>query len=173
MCTGCNFWIQWIPFVWLFKWKANALSFVTLLSFLKRFNFGMKLQGSIIWNQELLFSDLENCYIWNLSLCAGWPGFRIMHCIVQCWTSMQYSQFSVISWYPHKTAHPFWQLLAVLSPSTLYIVETRNKFWILTSSVVCRAGGGVGHGWIEKKPHKCKFVSRLLFVIVDFKFLMR
>ena len=143
--TGCNFWIQPIPFVWLFKWNlANAVSFVTLLSFLKGFNFGMKLQGSIIWYQALLFMILkivisETCHSAPFDLV-----WRLRTCIVQSRTSMQYSQFSVISWHPYKTAHPFWQLLTVLSPSTLYIVETRNKFWILKSNVVCGAGELLG-----------------------------
>ena len=175
--TGCNFWIQPIPFVWLFKWNlANAVSFVTLLSFLKRFNFGMKLQGSIIWYQALLFMILkivisETCHSAPFDLVWGLCTF-----IVQSWTSMQYSQFSVISWYPRKTAHPFWQLLAVLSPQTLYIVETSNKFCILASSVVCGQGKGLGMCELKKKQkknHKRKFVSRRLFIIVDFKFLMR
>ena len=86
---------------------------------------------------------------------------------------MQYSQFSVISWYPRKTAHHFWQLLAVLSPPTLYIVETRNKFCILASSVVCGQGEGLGMCELKKKKHKRKFVSRCLFIILDYKFLMR
>ena len=64
---------------------------------------------------------------------------------------MQYSQFSVISWYPHKTEHPFQQLLAVLSPSTLYIAETRNKFWILASNVVCGVGELLGMCELKKK----------------------
>ena len=64
---------------------------------------------------------------------------------------MQYSQFSVISRYPHKTAYPFRQLLAVLSVSTLCIVETRNKFWIFASSVVCGAGEGLGMCELKKQ----------------------
>lgn len=64
---------------------------------------------------------------------------------------MQYSQFSLISWYPRKTAHHFWQLLAVLSPPTLYIVETRNKFCILASSVVCGQREGLGMCELKKK----------------------
>ena len=153
MSTGCNFWIQWIPFVWLFKWMANTVSFLTLLSFLKRFNFGMKLQGSIIWNQEYYCSVIlkivisETCHSAPFDLVGGLCTF-----IVQSRTSMQYSQFSVISWYPRKTAHPFWQLLAVLSPSTLYIVETRNKFWILASNVVCGAGELLGMCELKKSP---------------------
>ena len=64
---------------------------------------------------------------------------------------MQYSQFSVISWYPHKTEHPFQQLLVVLSSSTLYIVETPNKFWILASNIVCGAGELLGMCELKKK----------------------
>ena len=32
------------------------------------------------------------------------------------------------------------------------IVETRNKFWILASNVVCGAGGVAGHGELKKSP---------------------
>ena len=51
---------------------------------------------------------------------------------VQSWTKvlrtvMQYSYFSVISGFPHKTVHPFRNFLAVLPPPTLYKVETRKK----------------------------------------------
>ena len=177
MYTGCNFWIQRIPFGWLFKWKANAVSFLTLLSFLKRFNFGMKLQGSIIWYQALLFSDLENCYIWNLSLCAVWSGLRIMH--LHCTVVDINAVFTIFCNFlvPSKNSTSFLTTArGSLSPNPLHcwnfeqILHTRVQrcLW---------AGEGVGHVWIEKKKqkknHKRKFVSRRLFIIVDFKFLMR
>ena len=154
MYTGCNFLIQPIPFVWLFKWKANGVSFVTLLSFLKRFNFGMKLQGSIIWYQALLFSDLENCYIWNLSLCAVWSGLRIMH--LHCTVLDISAVFTIFCNFlvPSKNSTSFLTTArSSLSPHPLHcwnleqILHTRVQrcLW---------AGGGVGHVWIEKKNKK-------------------
>ena len=49
-------------------------------------------------------------------------------------TVLQYSYFSVISRFPHKTVHPFRKFLAVLPPLTLYKVETRKKFLIHASN---------------------------------------
>ena len=51
---------------------------------------------------------------------------------LQSWTKvlgtvLQYSYFSVISRFHHKTVHPFRKFLAVLPPSALYKVETRKK----------------------------------------------
>ena len=43
------------------------------------------------------------------------------------WDVLQYSYFSVISRFHHKTVHPFRKFLAVLPPSALYKVETRKK----------------------------------------------
>ena len=60
-------------------------------------------------------------------------------------TVMQYSySCSVISWFPHKTVHPFRSFLADLTPATLYKVKARKKLWILASNVVCGLRGGVG-----------------------------
>ena len=52
---------------------------------------------------------------------------------LQSWTKvlgtiLQYSYFSVISWFPLKTVHPFRNFLVVLSPPTLYKGETRKQF---------------------------------------------
>ena len=88
---------------------------------------------------------------------------------LQSWTKvlgtvMQYSYFSVISRFPHKTVHRFRNFLAVLLCPTLYKVETRktildtqHRLW------------GEGRGWTcvnWKMPQKCKSVPRLLSMIV-------
>ena len=57
-------------------------------------------------------------------------------------TVMQYSYFSVFFFFCHsgftyKTVHPFRNFLAVLSPPTSYNVESRRKFWIHASNIVC------------------------------------
>ena len=44
----------------------------------------------------------------------------------------------------------------VLSPSTLYKVQTRKKFQIHQSNIVCGVRGGVGHAWIWKCPRNAK-----------------
>ena len=71
------------------------------------------------------------------------PGFR------QSWTKvlgtlLQYVYFSVISPFPLKTVHHFRNFLALLPPPNLYKVETRKKFWIHPSNIVCGVRGGVG-----------------------------
>ena len=71
-------------------------------------------------------------------------------------TVLQYSYFSVISRFPLKTVHPFWKFLEVLPPHTLYKVETRKKFWIDASNIVCGVRGGVGPVWIGKRPRNAK-----------------
>ena len=83
---------------------------------------------------------------------------------LQSWTKvlgtvLQYSYFFVISRFPLKTVHHFRNFLAVLSPSTLYKVETRKKFWIHASNIVC------GVNW--KTAQKRKSVPRLLSMILD------
>ena len=77
-------------------------------------------------------------------------------------TVLQYSYISVISRFPLKTLYPFQNFLAVLLPPTLYKVETRKKFWINASNIVCRLRGGVGPVWIG-------IVPRLLSMIVNYK----
>ena len=46
--------------------------------------------------------------------------------------------------FPLKTVNHFRNFLAVLPSPTLYKVETRKKFWIHTSNIVCGVRGGVG-----------------------------
>ena len=46
--------------------------------------------------------------------------------------------------FPLKTGHPFCNFLVVRPPPTLYKVETRKKFSIHVSNVVCGVRGGVG-----------------------------
>ena len=70
-------------------------------------------------------------------------------CILQSWTKvlwtvLQHSYCSVFSRFPLKTVHYFRNLFAVLPPPTLYKVETRKKFWIHASNIVCGVRGGVG-----------------------------
>ena len=84
---------------------------------------------------------------------------------------MQYSYFSLYSVFPHREVHPFRNFLAVLSPPTLYKVETGKKildlFQIHASNFVCGVRGGVGpvcigkHARMQKCPktfvHGCRF----------------
>ena len=44
----------------------------------------------------------------------------------------------------------------VIPPSTLYKVQTRKKFWMHVSNIVCGVRGGVGHAWIWKCPRNAK-----------------
>ena len=74
---------------------------------------------------------------------------QLLDLVLQSWTKvlgtvLQYSDFSVISLFPLKTVHPFRNFLAVLPLPTLYNVETRKKFWIQASNIVCGATGRVG-----------------------------
>ena len=74
---------------------------------------------------------------------------------------------SFISRFPLKTVHPFRNFLTVLPPPTLYKAETRKKFWINASNIVC---GGEGRGWtcVNWKTHqKRKSIPRLLSMIVE------
>ena len=90
---------------------------------------------------------------------------------LQSWTKvlgtvLQYSYFSVISWFPHKTVHLFRNFLAVLSPPTLYKVETWEK---ILDTLVQHFLLGEGRGWTcvnWKIPQKCRSVPRLLSMIV-------
>ena len=57
---------------------------------------------------------------------------------------MQYSYFSVISWFPLKTVHPFGHFVAVLPPPTLYKVETRKRILDTRPKLLVGFRGGVG-----------------------------
>ena len=62
--------------------------------------------------------------------------------------------------------HPFLNFLADLPPPTLYKVETRKKFWIHASNIVCRVRGvGLDLCEFENAPKRQK-CSRLLSMIV-------
>ena len=68
---------------------------------------------------------------------------------LQSWTKvlgtvLQHAYFSVISRFPLKTVRHFQNPLALLPSPTLYKVETRKKFWIHMSKIVCGVRGGVG-----------------------------
>ena len=119
----------------------------------------------------LLFSDPENCHIWNLSLCAVWSGWRIMH--LHCTVQDINAVFTIFCNFlvPSQNSASF--LTIARSSLSLHPLHCWNSEQILDTRVQrCLWGGRVvGHVWIEKKPHKC--VSRLLFMIVVFKFLMR
>ena len=83
------------------------------------------------------------------------PGFK------QSWTKvlgtvLQYSYFSVISRFPLKPVHPVRNFLAVLPSPTPYKVETRKKFWIHASNIVCGVREGVGPVRIGNAPEMQK-----------------
>ena len=65
--------------------------------------------------------------------------------------------------------HPFGNFLAVHPPPTLYKVETRKKFWIHASNVVCGVRGWLGMCWLENAPEMLKclksFVQDCSFTI--------
>ena len=91
------------------------------------------------------------------------PGFR------QSWTNvlgtiLQYSYFSVISRFPFKTVHPFRNILAVLPSPTLFKVETRKKFWIQRSNIVCVVRGGFDRCELENAPETNKQKKTTSFV---------
>ena len=83
-------------------------------------------------------------------------------------TTLQHSDYSVISGFPLKTVHLFRNLLAVLSLPTLYKVETRK---ILDTRVQhCLWGEGFDLCELENAPemqkcpktfvHDCSYINR-------------
>ena len=97
---------------------------------------------------------------WSGRIAFPFPHLPGFHCW-QSWkkvrgTVLQYSYFSVISRFPLKTVQRFRNFLVVLPPPTLYKVETRKKFWIDASNIVCGVRGGVGPVWIGKRPRNAK-----------------
>ena len=80
---------------------------------------------------------------------------------LQSWTKvlgrvLQYSYSSVVSRFHLERVRLSRNFLAVLPHPTLYKVETRKKFWIHASNIVCGVRGGVGPVWIENAPEKQK-----------------
>ena len=56
----------------------------------------------------------------------------------------------------------FWKMSCSSPSPTLNKVETRKKFWIQVSNIVCWVRGGVGSVWIGKRPriasvHDCSY----------------
>ena len=62
--------------------------------------------------------------------------------------------------------HPFRNFLADLPPPTLYKVETRKKFWIHASNIVCGVRGVVLDLCELENAPKGKSVPRFLSMIV-------
>ena len=108
------------------------------------------MSGNIIRIQQGSYMQ-NHGYLWTLQ---SWK--KVLGTVL-----LQYSYFSVISRFPLKTVQPFRKFLAVLPPPTLYKVETRKKFWIHASNIVCGVRGGVGPVWIGKRPRNAT-VPRLL-----------
>ena len=80
---------------------------------------------------------------------------------LQSWTKvletvLQYAYFSVISRFPLKTVHHFRNFLALFPPPTLYKVETRKKFWIHASNIVCGVREGLDLCELENAPETQK-----------------
>ena len=83
-------------------------------------------------------------------------------------TALKYLDFSVISGFPLKTVHPFRNLLAVLSPPTLYKVETRKILDTLVQH--CLWGEGFDLCELENAPdmqkcpetfvYDCSYINR-------------
>ena len=83
-------------------------------------------------------------------------------------TALKYLDFSVFSGFPFKTVHPFRNLLAVLSPSILYKVETRKILGTLVQH--CLWGEGFDLCELEKAPdmqkcpktfvYDCSYINR-------------
>ena len=73
------------------------------------------------------------------------------------WDSNAIFRFFFHSGFPHKTVHPFRKFLAVLPPYTLYKVETRKKFWIHASNIVCGGGKGLDLCELENAPEMQKY----------------
>ena len=102
---------------------------------------------------------------WPNSLVRNSKNFKILLSELspnlQSWTKvlgrvLQYSYSSVISRFHLERVRLSRNFLAVLPHPTLYKLETRKKFWIYASNIVCGVRGGVGPVWIEKRPRKAK-----------------
>ena len=67
--------------------------------------------------------------------------------------AMQFWYFSVISRFTHNTLQPYRNFLTVPPPpTTLYDVESREKFGVHGSNIVCGVKRGVEPVWIGKRP---------------------
>ena len=64
--------------------------------------------------------------------------------------------FSVISWFPLKTVHPFQNFLAVLPPPTLYKVETRKNSGYTRPTLCVGWGEGLDLCELENAPEMQK-----------------
>ena len=90
---------------------------------------GFKIRGGYIAGKEYVRSGSSNNNLQSWAKVLG--------------TVLQYAYLSVICRFPLKTVHHFRNFLALLPPPTLYKVETRKKFWIDSSNIVCGVRGGV------------------------------
>ena len=144
-CTGLQF--RGVGPIWLIR-ELPCKNLLCWGNSFKGHYYGM-------WSHTCLQNTWKAYEKWRKQTSFPKPGLR------QSWTKvlgtvLRYSYFSVICWFPLKTVHPFRSFLAVLPPPTLYKVETRNKFRIHASNIVCWVRGGVGPVWIGKRPRKAK-----------------
>ena len=85
-------------------------------------------------------NEAYNASFSNMHVLISGPDFKPTIWTKVPRTVMQYSYISVFfcySGFSYKTVHPFRNFLAVLSPLTSYNVESRRKFWIHASNIVC------------------------------------
>ena len=85
------------------------------------------------WAFKIVWLDGRECWHDDIAVLQSWTK------VLGRWV-LQYSYFSLSSRLPLKTVHPFRNSLAVLPFPTLYKVETRKKFWIHASNIVCGVG---------------------------------
>ena len=87
---------------------------------------------------------------------------RLLDLFLQPWTNvletvLQYSYFSVFSWFPLKIVHLFRNFLAVHPPPPYTkLTLGKKKFWIHAFNIVCGVRGGVGPVWSGKHPRNAK-----------------
>ena len=87
-------------------------------------------------------------------------------------TVLQYSYFSVISWFPLTRVHPFRNFLTVHPPppSPPYTkLKVRKKFWIRASNIVCGVRGEVGPVCIGKRPSNAELSQDFLSMFAAMK----
>jgi len=122
--------------------SSVVIILVIILFFIHSFVTGLDLNVGMLLGFPLRSFNLQ----WLRYFCPGiWLPLDI-----------QFSYFSVISRFPLKTVHHFRNFLALLPLPTLYKVETRKKFWIHASNIVCGGRGGSGPVWLGKRHRNAK-----------------
>ena len=105
----------------------------------------------VVWGK-----GLDLCEVENTQKCKSVPRLLSMILNKSPWDNTAIIIFLCYFSVPSLNSSAFSKFCCSSPSPTLYKVETRKKFWIHASNIVCGVRGGVGPVWIGKRPRNAK-----------------